>query len=131
MLQSASTGGLPLVNGGIQVGQCAGDTAHADVVATYADGAYELVIDQDNEPGPQGCSNIGEASTLGTYSVDGAQAQLLGACGTAAGEPSCDSPSLWLFLVWTTGGDRLYQVTAHNESRAQLIAFAQGLSEVS
>jgi hypothetical protein len=130
LLEPASTNGLPLANGGIQVGQCAGDSAHADVVATYAAGAYELLIDQDDEPGPQGCSNIGEATTLGTYAVDGAQAQLLGACGTATGEPSCNSPSLWLFLVWTVGSDLSYQVAAHNESRAQVIAFAQGLSDV-
>ncbi len=131
LLEPASTDGLPLANGGIQVGQCAGDSAHADVWAIYAAGADELAIDQDDEPGPQPCSNIGEASTLGTYTVDGANAQLLGACGTAAGEPSCDSPSLWLFLVWTVGSDRSYQVEAHDESVAQVIAFAQGLSDVS
>jgi hypothetical protein len=130
LLQPASTNGLPLANGGIQVGQCAGDSAHANVWATYAAGADELAIDQDDEPGPQGCSNIGEASSLGTYTVDGVQAQLLGACGTAAGEPSCNSPSLWLFLVWTVGSDRSYQVMAHNESPAQVVAFAQGLSDV-
>jgi hypothetical protein len=131
LLQPASANGLPLVNGGIQVGQCAGDSSHADVVATFAAGAYELTIEQDDEPGPQPCSNIGEAGNLGTYTVDGAQAQLLGACGTASGEPSCGSASLWLFLVWTTGGDRLYQVEAHNKSRTQVIAFAQSLTGVS
>ncbi len=130
LLQPASTNGLPLANGGIRVGQCAGDSAHADVWATYAAGAYELAIDQEDEPGGV-CSNIGEASMLGTYSVGGAQAQLLGACGTAAGLPACNSASLWLFLVWTTGSDRHYQVTAHNESREQVIAFASGLRDVS
>jgi hypothetical protein len=130
LLEPASSNGLPLVNGGIQVGQCAGDSTHADVWATYAAGTDQLTIDQDDEQGPQGCSNIGEASTLGTYTVDGVQAQLLGACGTAAGEPSCNSSSLWPFLVWTVGSDRSYQVGAHNESPAQVVAFAQGLSDV-
>jgi hypothetical protein len=128
LLRPASTNGLPLIDGGIQVGQCAGDTAHAAVVAIYAAGGHELGILQDDEPASQPCSNFGEATTLGTYSVHGALAQLLGACGTAAGEPSCDSASLWLSLGWTTGGDRYYQVLAHNESRAQVLAFAQGLS---
>lgn len=74
---------------------------------------------------------MGEASTLGTYMVDGVQAQLLGACGTAVGEPSCNSPSLWLFLVRTVGSDRSYQVEAHNDSRVRVIAFIQDLSDVS
>lgn len=135
LLQPASTNGLPL-NGGIQVGSCAGDSAHADVVATYESGSDQLTIDQQDEPPPQyACSNIGQMSTLGTYNVNGAQAQLLGACGTGPGLPpglpSCSSPSLWLALVWTIGSDRHYQVTAHNESQAQVLAFAQSLSAVS
>jgi hypothetical protein len=131
LLQPASTNGLPL-NGGIQVGGCAGDSAHADVVATYESGSNQLAIDQQDEPPPQSaCSNIGEATTLGTYNVNGAQAQLLGACGTSPGMTPCSPPIAWLILVWSTGSDRHYQVTAHNESQAQVLAFAQSLSAVS
>src|SRR5215469_1444620 len=131
LLQPASTSGLPL-NGGIQVGSCAGDSAYADVVATYESGSNQLTIDQTDEPPPQVvCSNIGAATTLGTYNVNGAQAQLLGACGTSHGMTPCSPPIQWLFLVWTIGSDRHYQVTAHNESQAHVLVFAQSLSAVS
>ena len=130
LLRPSTTQGLRITRGGIQVADClAGDNAHGNVWATYQHDGRELAINQDDETGAQPCSNIGEATVLGHYRVDGARATLMGACGTAQGLPSCHAKHLWLFLVWTRHG-RYYQVISHNRTRGQAVGFARDLRKV-
>lgn len=111
-------------------GGCAGDATHGNVWTIYQHAGRELAINQDDEKGAQPCSNIGEATVLGHYRIDGARATLLGACGTAPGLPSCHARHLWLFVVWTRHG-RYYQVISHNRTRPQVVGFARHLRTVS
>jgi hypothetical protein len=132
LLRPAGTDGLKATNGGIQVGTCAGyPRKYADISAEYGHRKGKLLgLIQDNAPHAAPCSNIGEATTLGHYKVDGTRATLLGACGTAPGEPSCHAAHLWLYLTWTRHG-HYYQVLSHDESRHTIVAFGRRLHNVS
>ena len=131
LLRPASTDGLKPTNGGIRVGQC-GSPKYANVYAQYGHDSRKLIgLFQDDAPGATPCENIGEASTLGHYRVDGTTATLLGACGALNPPgPSCHGYHVWLFLSWTRHG-HYYQVQTHDESRAKIVAFARRLHKVS
>jgi hypothetical protein len=74
----------------------------------------QIVLFQDDAPGAAFCENIGEATTVGTYRVDGTIAAL-------------DSqPHRYYELVWTRHG-HYYQVFTHKLSRAKNLAFARHL----
>jgi hypothetical protein len=131
LLRPASTDGLKPSNGGIRVGPC-GSPKYANVYAQYGYPSRKLIgLFQDDAPGATPCENIGEATTLGHYKVDGTTATLLGACGTLnPGEPSCHGYHVWLFLTWTRHG-HYYQVLTHDESRSKIVAFGRKLHKVS
>jgi hypothetical protein len=131
LLRPASTDGLKNTSGGILVGQCANyPRKYADVYAQYGRQTGKLFgLIQDDAPRAMPCSNIGEATTLGHYKVDGARATLLGACGTAEGEPSCHAAHLWLFLTWVRHG-HYYQVLSHDESRNAIVVWGRQLHNV-
>jgi hypothetical protein len=130
LLRPASTDGLKATNGGIRVGQC-GSPRYANVYAQYGHDSGKLIgLFQDDAPGATPCENIGEATTLGHFKVDGTTATLLGACGTLPGEPSCHGYRVWLFLTWTRHG-HYYQVLTHDESRSKIVAFGRKLHKVS
>ncbi len=132
LLRPAGTDGLKRTDGGIHVGHCANyPLKYANVYAQYGHDRGKLIgVFQDDAPGAAFCENIGEATTLGHYKVDGARATLLGACGTLPGEPSCHAAHLWLFLTWTRHG-HYYQVLSHDESRRNIVAFGRRLHKVS
>jgi hypothetical protein len=131
LLRPAGTDGLKPTNGGIQVGQC-GSPKYANVYAQYGHDSGKLIgLIQDDAPKATPCSNIGIATTLGHYKVDGTKATLLGACGTQVpGLPSCRHYHVWLDLVWTRHG-HYYQVQTHDESRSKIVAFARHLHKIS
>jgi hypothetical protein len=136
LLRPAGTDGLKPSNGGIRVAGCEGNShKYANVYAQYGYAGYPsrklIGLFQDDAPGATPCENIGIATPLGHYKVDGTTATLLGACGTQVpGLPSCHHYHVWLFLVWTRHG-HYYQVQTHDESRSTIVAFARRLHKVS
>jgi hypothetical protein len=118
LLRPGGTDGLK-PDGGIAVVRCAGYRPPAATVsAGYGHpGGRFIGLIQDDAPRAAPCSNIGEASVLGHYRVDGARATLLGA-------------HRWLFLTWTRHG-RYYLVLTHDESRGSTVALGRQLRSVS
>jgi hypothetical protein len=137
LLRPASTDGLKLNSRGITVGGCEGYSAarYANVIALYGantQSSRQFTLFQADAPHASiyPCSNIGEATKLGSYKVDGVTAVLYGACGHLKGEPPCTGRHLWLELLWVRHGVE-YQVQSHDESRAANVAFARDLKKVS
>jgi hypothetical protein len=137
LLRPGESDGLKLNSRGITVGGCEGYSAarYATVIALYgADtpGSRQFTLFQADAPHAKmyPCSNIGEATSLGSYKVDGTTAVLYGACGTLKGEPRCTRRyHVWLELRWVRHGVE-YQVQSHDESRAANVAFARNLHKV-
>jgi hypothetical protein len=135
LLRPASTDGLKPSNGGIRVNQC-DSPKYATVYAQYGYPGYPsrklIGLFQDDAPKAAPCEDIGIATSLGHFKVDGTTATLFGACGTQVpGEPSCHHGyHVWLFLVWTRHG-HYYQVMTHDESRSKIVAFGRKLHKVS
>jgi len=136
LLRPGVSDGLKLNSRGITVGGCEGYPAarYATVIALYGantSSSRQFTLFQADAPHASiyPCSNIGEATRLGSYKVDGTTAVLYGACGTLKGERPCTGRHLWLELLWVRHGVE-YQVQSHDESRAANVAFARKLHKV-
>jgi hypothetical protein len=115
--------------GKIQVATCevTGSTTKRDVGATYGKLSTGLLsLDQNNSGHP--CGDVGDAKLLATPRINGAKAQLFGACGMT-GEPPCSSKRVFLFLIWKKGKIS-FVAQSHQETRAAIISFARSLVPV-
>jgi hypothetical protein len=100
-----------------------------DVTALYgtAGGRY-LALGQNNSGGL--CATFTSGVALGTYQVRGVTAHLFGDCGGAHGLPPCDSPGVFLELIWKKHGT-VFNTNSHSEPRRTLLNFSRHLHPVS
>jgi hypothetical protein len=128
LMRPARTYGLRRT-GRIAVGPClsAGELKKRDVEAEY--GRFtgrNLGIDQNNSGEP--CGNFGVATRIGVYRVQGRRAVLWGVCNMA-GEPSCQSRKIELYLVWHAH-HVYYLANSHDVRRKVILGFARSLRPV-
>ncbi len=93
-------------DGGIQIGQC-GSPKYANVYAQYGHDSGKLIsLIQDDAPRATPCSNIGIATTLGHYKVDGRSGGAIrgGAGGGMPGGPALSRRHGLKVLALATGG---------------------------
>jgi hypothetical protein len=125
LLKPTSTFGLRR-QGGINVMRCQSPTK-LDVNVSYAHAKANMFWDQTTAKFR--CGDIGEATFLGRYRVDGVWARLLGACGVMSAPP-CSSRKLYpLDLLWAKHGVS-YLLISEGVRRATIVGFARGLRPV-
>lgn len=114
----------------ISVGSCNVPHEHSkrDVTALYGTlGGRYLALGQNNSGGL--CATFTSGVALGTYQVRGVTAHLFGDCGAAHGLPPCDSPGVFLELVWKKNGT-VFSTNSHSEPRRTLLNFSRHLRRV-
>jgi hypothetical protein len=114
----------------ISVGSCNVPHEHSkrDVTAFYGTlGGRYLALGQNNSGGL--CATFTTGAALGTYQVTGVTAHLFGDCGAANGLPPCDSPGVFLELVWKKDGV-VFNTNSHSEPRRTLLNFSRHLHSV-
>jgi hypothetical protein len=126
LMKPGTTYGLHNV-GYILVTSCLADPRKRDVLASYGSILHKsLALEQDNAGTP--CHSGYPGTALGTYTIHRQKAHLFGYCGFGAA-PKCSSTDIELWLTWKVKGD-YYVASAHDESRKDLVHFADVLKKV-
>jgi hypothetical protein len=109
---------------GIMVQRCPAERGKRVVIATYGTFKHRLLGIQQNNFGGQ-CVSVTGIRRLHTYSVEGTNAHLWGACHVP-GTPTCKTRLMWMFLSWRKDGV-FYLATSHNVRRATIVGFARNM----